>query len=266
MKIGYVQNAPVFGEKNMNFKEIKTLLIGAKADLIVLSELFATGYTLLSREEAEELAEDKNGTTSEFLVEIAETTGATIVAGFIEREGDKIYNSSLMVSAEGTIDTYRKLHLFNKEKLWFDPGNKPFAVYDVEGVKVGIMICYDWIFPEATRTLALLGADLVAHPANLVLPYCQQAMITRCLENRVFAVTANRIGREIRGADDFSFTGASQITAFNGEVLASAPINETALHIVEIDPEKARNKMINEYNNVFTDRRLEFYGESSKNG
>ena len=85
------------------------------------------------------------------------------------------------------------------------------------------MICFDWFFPETARSLALLGADIIAHPANLVLPYCQKAMITRCLENRVFAVTANRIGQEKRGEDDFQFTGASQIISYDGKVLSSAP-------------------------------------------
>lgn len=259
MKIGYVQNAPVFGEKKINFEEVSELLDGVKADLIVLPELFASGYTFTSRQEAKELAEGVEGETAQFLQETAEATGAVLVAGFAEQSDDKVFNSSLIVSTAGVIGTYRKIHLFNKEKQWFDHGDKPFTIFMVKEAKVGVMICYDWLFPEAARTLALMGADLIAHPANLVLPYCQNAMITRCLENKVFAITANRIGREIRGEDDFTFTGASQITTCMGEVLSSAPVDAPFTAFLEIDVNQARNKMVNDYNNVITDRRTEFY-------
>ena len=126
-------------------------------------------------------------------------------------------------------------------------------------VKVGIMICFDWMFPETMRTLALKGADLIAHPANLVMPYCQKAMVTRCLENHVFAITANRIGTEQRGDDKFIFTGGSQITSCKGELLSSAPKDDVYVDFVNIDVEKAREKELNVYNNIITDRRTEFY-------
>ncbi len=259
MKVGYIQNSPEFGEKEKNFKDVFNLVGDLKADLLVLPELFATGYTFKSEKEAEKLAEDKNGLTSRFLKDLSRKTSATVVAGFAEREGDKIYNSSLIVSRGKVIDTYRKIHLFNKEKLWFSPGNKPLKVYDIDGVKIGVMICFDWIFPEVSRTLALKGAQIIAHPCNLVLPYCQKAMTTRCLENRIFAVTANRVGNEKRGKDDFTFTGGSQITATDGKVLSSASTEESQIDIIEIDESKANNKAINDYNDVFADRRLEYF-------
>jgi predicted amidohydrolase len=107
--------------------------------------------------------------------------------------------------------------------------------------------------------LAVLGADIIAHPANLVLPYCQDAMITRCLENRVFAITANRIGRESRGEDDFTFTGRSQIISYKGEILSRGPDDGKLIDFVELDYKKARNKKINEFNNLLKDRRKKFY-------
>ena len=182
-----------------------------------------------------------------------------IISGFVEKEGNKIYNSAMMVSNKGVIGTYRKIHLYYKEKLWFSAGDKPLKIYNVNSVNIGIMICFDWIFPETARTLALLGADIIVHPANLVLPYCQKAMVTRCLENRVYAVTANRIGKEIRGEDDFTFTGASQITSYDGKVLSSAPVDKIYSGFVEIDIEKVRNKKLNNFNDIFEDRRKEFY-------
>jgi predicted amidohydrolase len=259
LKVGYIQNSPKFGDKIANFNEIEKLLKNVKADLIVLPELFSTGYTFISKEEAESLAEDWAGQTSEFLIKLAKISSSIVVGGFIEKERGKIYNAAMIVSDEGVIGSYKKIHLYFKEKLWFSPGNKPLEVYDVDGFKVGIMICFDWIFPETVRTLSLLGADIIAHPANLVLPYCQNAMITRCLENRVFAITSNRIGEEKRGADHFKFTGKSQITSYDGEVLSSAPSDKPYFEIIEIDIKKARNKRLNEFNNILDDRKPKFY-------
>ena len=259
MHIGFVQTSPLFGEKQKNFAAVQELLMGCKADLLVLPELFATGYAFTSVREVTGLSEGKGEETSLFLQKLAGLCNATLVAGFIERENGNCYNAAMMADASGIITTYRKLHLFNKEKIWFSPGNKAPEVVTVQGVKLGMMVCFDWIFPETCRTLALKGAQIIAHPSNLVLPWAQQAMITRCVENRVFAVTANRIGREQRGEDDFSFTGQSQITGCKGEVLASAPDNTTCVQIVEIDPELAIDKSVNPYNDLLNDRRSQFY-------
>ena len=259
MKVGYVQTSPIFGEIAQNFEQVEKLLGKTKADLIVLPELFATGYTFISKEEADSIAENVEGETAKFLMRLAEKTGAAIVGGFIEKDGNKIFNSSMIVSDSEVLGTYRKLHLYYKEKLWFSQGNKPLETYDVKNTKVGIMICFDWFFPETIRSLALLGADIIAHPANLVLPYCQNAMITRCLINRVFAVTSNRIGNEVRGEDNFTFTGGSQITSYKGELLSSAPKDQPHIDFVEIDVTQARDKNLNKYNDIIKDRRTEFY-------
>jgi predicted amidohydrolase len=259
MRIGYIQNAPVFGAKKKNFDEVRTLVGNIKAELLVLPELFATGYTFSSMSEATEMAETINGKTVEFLMELSELTGATLVGGFIEKDKSKIFNSLLIVSDGKVIDTYRKIHLFFKEQLWFSSGDKPLKVYDIKGVRVGVMICFDWIFPETCRTLALKGAQVIAHPSNLVMPYCQGAMVTRCIENRIFAITANRIGTEKRGDDEFSFTGASQITAPDGKILSFAPNNKIHVSVVEIDEKQADNKRINKYNDLLKDRRTDIY-------
>ncbi len=250
---------PVFGAKEQNFEEVRRMLNGVTADLLVLPELFSTGYAFTSADEVGKMAETDHGPTAGFLKELSKSTGSTIVGGFIEIEAGKIYNSSLIVSVNNVIDTYRKIHLFNKEKLWFAPGDKKLNVYEINGVKIGVMICFDWIFPEVCRTLALRGMQVLAHPSNLVMPYCQTAMVTRCLENKVFAVTANRIGNEQRGEDDFTFTGASQITGIDGAVLSAAPVGKPHVSVVEIDENLADNKMINKYNDVISDRQTSFY-------
>ena len=125
MKIGYVQTSPIFGEITQNFEQVESLLSNTKADLIVLPELFATGYTFISKEEAESLAENTEGKTADFLMGIAKRTGAVVIGGFVEKDSNQIFNSALIVSDSEVLGTYRKLHLYYKEKLWFSPGDKP---------------------------------------------------------------------------------------------------------------------------------------------
>jgi predicted amidohydrolase len=259
MKVGYVQTSPIFGDKVTNFQQVTTLLKDQKADLIVLPELFATGYTFINKKEAIALAENLEGETANFLLKQSKNTGAVIVGGFIEEESDKIYNSSIIAYDNKILGTYRKIHLYYKEKKWFSTGDRYLAVYEIKGMKIGIMICFDWIFPEVARTLALKGAEIIAHPSNLVMPYCQDALVTRCLENRVYVVTANRIGEEHRGVDYFKFTGKSQITAYNGTVISSAPADKISAEFVDIDINLAKNKSLNELNNLFDDRKLDYY-------
>ncbi|MHA1194181.1 MAG: nitrilase-related carbon-nitrogen hydrolase [Promethearchaeota archaeon] len=194
MKIGYVQTHPLFGSKETNFAQVNGLLKGVKADLLVLPELFSTGYTFVTKTEAQSLSEEFDGSTFQFLKEQSQKTGAVLIGGFAEKDGDKIYNSAMIVYKNKILGIYRKIHLYYKEKEWFSPGDKTPEVFKVNGVNIGVMICFDWFFPETTRTLALQGADIIAHPSNLVLPYCQKAMETRCLVNRVYAITSNRIG------------------------------------------------------------------------
>lgn len=258
-KIGYVQNSPQFGDKKENFTRIQELLKDLNADLIVLPELFATGYAFTSRKEVESLAESDQGETAKFLQNLSQQTKAVIVGGFIECSEGKYYNSAMIVDESGVQGIYRKIHLFNKEKLWFDPGDEGFKVFKVKGMKIGVMICFDWIFPESMRTLALNNAEIVAHPANLVLPYCQRAMITRSLENHIYAITANRIGIEKRGDDEFNFTGGSQITSLNGDLLSSAPKNAEFVDFLEVDLSLSNDKSLNPYNDLFADRKPNFY-------
>jgi predicted amidohydrolase len=125
------------------------------------------------------------------------------------------------------------------------------------------MVCFDWFYPEAARTLALKGADILCHPSNLVLPFCPDGMVTRCLENRVFSITANRIGAEARGGKKpLTFIGTSEVVTPNGRVLERAPRDQDAVAVVEIDPSEARNKALNPYNDLLADRRPALYHPS----
>lgn len=261
MKISALQFAPRLLDKDYNLQKIKQLLDKLKTDLVVLPELCNSGYVFANKEEVFSVAEEAGkGETYFALSEIASCNNCNIVYGYPELDGNNLYNSCMLIMPDGRFYNYRKTHLFNREKLFFSPGDTGFQVFTIlNGVKIGMMICFDWQFPEAARTLALLGAQIICHPANLVLPWCQQAMKTRCLENRVFAVTANRIGTELNAGETVSFTGQSQILNTKGEVLSSLSVSEERTITVEINPEEANDKAVTERNDAFKDRRPEFY-------
>jgi predicted amidohydrolase len=262
MKVGLVQFAPVFGDIASNIAKVEHLSKGIAAELIVLPELFNTGYLFTSQEEAMGLAEAvPDGETTAALCRIARRENTHIVGGICERQGDMLFNSAVLISPEGYQGTYRKIHLFNEEKRWFQPGNGGFEVFDIGACRIGIMICFDWFFPEAARILALKGAQIICHSANLVLPFCQNGMLTRCLENRVFAITANRTGRETREGRDFMFTGKSQISGPKGDILFQAGHDTEEVGVVDIDVQAVMNKNLNHYNHLFADRRVDLYGD-----
>ncbi len=261
MKIGVYQNNPIFGEVDHNIDQVIQALNGLETDLMVLPELFNTGYQFISREEVQTLAEEiPFGKTCQAMIDLAKAKRIFLVFGIAEKDRDLVYNGAAVVGPEGFIGKYRKTHLFAEEKHCFDPGDSGFQVFDLELAKIGVMICFDWWFPESARVLALAGADIICHPANLVLSQCQQAMTTRSLENGVFSATANRVGREARGGKPpLIFTGKSQILDCGGRVLSRLTEAEPGISVVDIDILQARDKKITAQNDRFLDRRPEFY-------
>lgn len=262
MKVGYLQFDPVFGEVKRNLDSVAQRLERADCDLMVLPELFASGYQFVASDEVAQLAESiPDGPTTQRLLEVARARRMLIVGGLPERGVDGHYNSAVLVGPDGIVGVYRKSHLFFEETIWFRPGDTGFQVWEVDGVKIGLMICFDWYYPEAARTLALKGADIICHPSNLVLPNCPDSMPTRCLENRVFAITANRIGTEARGGKrPLTFIGSSEVVDPRGQLLRRAGRDQEDLGVVEIDPIESRNKLINPYNDLLSGRRPELYG------
>jgi predicted amidohydrolase len=261
MKVAIVQNRPEFGNIQGNLNRIEEMLAGRAADLYVLPELFATGYRFKNMDEAHQFSETvPDGMTTHFLISLAKKNNAYFIAGLVEIEGDCVYNSSVIVGPKGLIGRYRKIHLYDSEKSCFNAGMNSPPVFDLDGVKVGMMICFDWRFPETARLLALKGAEIIAHPSNLVLPHCPQAMITRCLENRIFAITADRVGEEERvPGEKLTFIGKSQVVDPDGNILVRASKTKEEVHIVDIDLEKARDKYLNSKNEIFKDRRPDLY-------
>jgi predicted amidohydrolase len=261
MRVGFYQFNPVFGEVKRNLDSVCTRIAQEPCDLMVLPELFASGYQFASKQEVDSLAEPvPAGPTTQRLLEVARDRRMSIVAGLPERAGGRCYNSAVLVGASGLIGVYRKTHLFFEETLFFTPGDTGFQVWDIGAAKVGMMICFDWMYPEAARALALKGAEIICHPSNLVLPHCPDAMVTRCLENRCFAVTADRIGSEQRGGKDrLTYIGRSQIVSPRGRLLHRAPADREDLALLDIDPREARNKSLNLYNDLLRDRRRALY-------
>ena len=257
MNVAAIQTNPRYLDYEWNIGDIERHVANARdADIIVLPELCTTGYNFEERSDVEQYAEDAaSGPTSHLLQDLAREHDVYIAAGYPERAGGKIYNSQLLVGPSGVEHSYRKVHLFADEKRFFSPGASFFVSRPIMGARLGLMVCFDWFFPESMRTLMLKGADIVLHSANLVLPFCPDAMVTRCLENRVFAVTSNRVGTE-RG---LTFIGSSQITACTGEILARLPKDCVATAMAQIQPHEARNKDVTPQNNILTDRTPDAY-------
>jgi predicted amidohydrolase len=203
MRVGVVQlNSKILDVEGNTERTLQ--LIGRKhADLWVLPELFNTGYNFRTRKELAGVAEQvPHGETTDALLDLSRKDGGMVVAGLAERKGQTYYNTAVVVKDGKYLGAFRKVHLFCNEKKFFKPGHE-FKVFG----RVGVMVCFDWIFPESARTLMMKGADIIAHPSNLVLPHCPDAMKVRAIENHVFTVTADRVGVE-RG---LRFIGQSEI-------------------------------------------------------
>lgn len=261
IKAGFYQFNPVFGKKKENIERVLSAVKDSDLDLLVLPEFFATGYQFVSMEEVSRLSEQiPYGQTTEVFSDISRKKNMYIVAGLPEKSGEQFFNSAILTGPDGFIGLYRKTHLFFEEQLYFTPGDTGFRVWDTTIGRIGIMICFDWYFPESMRTLALMGADIVAHPSNLVLPHCPNSMPVRCRENRVYAVTANRTGEEARKEGNLlRFIGQSQITAPDGTIMIRALENDDVLLMQDIDPALAQNKSVTSLNDLFEDRRPEMY-------
>lgn len=263
MQVGYLQFGPEFGKIDHNLKTMENVALdhARGVELLVLPELASTGYLFGSREELLSMAEPAvGGSTVKCLSRIARELNAAVVGGFAERAGDLLYNSCALVREDGSVHVYRKAHLFMDEKDLFQPGDTPFEPVKGAGTDLGLMICFDWYYPEVTRLLALNGAKIICHPSNLVLPHCPDAMKVRSLENRVFSITANRTGREEHAGRALEFIGMSQVTGPDGKVILRAPNEGIHVGITEIDPAEAEVKDITGRNIWTEDRRVDLFG------
>ena len=266
MRVAVAQTEPKLGEKERNLDVCLARLeeaVAAGAELLVLPECAIPGYMFDSPEEALPFAEEIPGPSTEALADACRRLDAHVVCGLLERDGDLLRNAAVLVGPDGLVGNYRKTHLpFLGVDRFTVPGDE-LPVYDTPLGRIGLEICYDLRFPEATRTLALRGADLVAHPTNFPMAAkVQTELITvaRAAENRIFLLTANRVGKERSG----EFCGWSQIVDPYGRRLAEAGETEEVLLVADIDIEQARDKdyvIPGEYElYLFGDRRPDLYG------
>lgn len=262
LTLAVVQFTPRFGDKESNLSRMRKLVEDISADIFVFPELCTTGYFFLSRQEVAKVAETAAGTGSQFFRDMARNKDAVVVAGFAERHHRHLYNACLVVVPEEKKPyVYRKTHLFYKEKHCFDPGDTGFFVVadKKRDVCIGPMVCYDWRFPESARVLTLLGADLIACPANLITEAWRRVMPARAIENHVYLAVANRAGFEKRKGEELHFKGYSAVYDYSGRQIKKAGKEKDEVLLAEISPLKTRDKSFNPINNVLTDRRPQHY-------
>lgn len=270
--IACIQMEPSFGDTAANV-EVSVRRIAEAADngarLIVLPELANTGYVFATREEAFALAEAvPDGPSSRRWMEVAAARNLYIVAGITERDGQSLYNSAVVIGPSGHIGTYRKMHLWGQENLFFEPGDRGFPVFATPIGRIGVAICYDGWFPETFRLQALQGADIVCVPTNWV-PIPGQApdreamanilVMAAAHSNSIFIAAADRVGTE-RGQP---FVGQSLIASYTGWP-AAGPASRDREEIIyaEVDLGEARRKRNwNDFNQILRDRRTDVYAE-----
>lgn len=266
-KIAGVQMDCVFADVGRNLDAVRRGLAdaaGRGARLIVFPECALSGYCYGSLDEATPHAQPLPGPASDAVADDCRKLGVFAVVGMLERaDGGKLFNACMLVGPDGLVATYRKIHLpFLGVDRFVTPGNRPFAVHDLGGLKVGVNICYDGSFPESARVLTVLGADLVVLATNWPTGARTTVCMTeaRAQENHVYYAAVNRVGEE-RG---FRFIGLSRVIDPSGTVMAHAG-EEAEIVLAEIDPAKARAKKIvkipGEYEiDRVGDRRPEMYG------
>lgn len=265
--VAAVQTRAVTGETRANVDAALDAVhaaIDAGARVLVLPELGNTGYMFDSRAEALALAEPIDGPTVSLWERVARERKVWIAGGFTERDGGRLFNSAALVGPDGPIGRYRKLHLWDEEKLFFEPGDVGLPVFDLPFGRVGMMICYDGWFPEVARTLKLKGADLILDPTCWVLvpgvvtpenPVSAYLHMAAAHVNSLHIVCADQCGVE-RGC---TFLGRSAICGPSGFVAGPAAFETPETVLAEINVVSVRRHAWTSLANPFADRRVDVY-------
>jgi 5-aminopentanamidase len=267
MIIAVAQTNPRLGDLENNLAEIERLIESTEAELIVFPELAITGYLFHTPEEARPYARQVDSSEVKRLQKRCKEQRKSIIVGHLEEADDRLFNSALFIDHRGElIGHYRKTHLFHFEKQVFTPGDTGFKVFKLtrengETVKVGIMICYDWRFPESARSLALAGADIIAVPSCIVTRtgMLHTVLQARAFENKVILAFADRVGTEASKDTSLTYRGESCIINYNGEILTRGDDASPAVLQAEVDPKATRSKSFSELNDIFNDRRPDQY-------
>jgi N-carbamoylputrescine amidase len=273
-RVAVVQFDPQVGLDNCAANADRALSLATRAaqdgaTLIVLPELSTTGYSFRDRSEAYEHAEEvPDGATVKAWETFAREHGVHLVGGLAERDGVRLYDTAVLVGPDGYVGRYRKAHLWNREKLWFTPGDLGFPVFETPIGRIGLLICWDIWFPEVPRLLAQQGADIICSVNNWVWTpppifdetgRCMASYLTMTAAhvNNVFIAAANRVGTD-RGA---RFLGCSLIAGTNGWPIGQvAGADEETILTADIDIVSARSAPIwNQLNDLVRDRRGDLY-------
>jgi N-carbamoylputrescine amidase len=270
VRVASIQMEPRIGKPTENLAASLRLCAEAVdhgAELLVLPELCSSGYMFESRQEARAAAEQlPDGPACSEWTAFCRARGVHLVAGIAERDDDRLFNSCVVLGPEGYVGTYRKVHLWNRENLFFEPGDLGFPVFDTQLGRVAAFICYDGWFPEAYRACVLQGADIICIPTNWV-PVPGQvdgspAMATILVQanahtNSVPVVAADRIGIE-RGQP---FNGQSVIVSHTGwPVAGPASVDRQEILYADLDLGAARlARTWNDFNDPIRDRRPNAY-------
>ena len=235
------------------------------ADLVVLPELCTTGSGFADAREAAARAEPPTGPTLERLRQLSDRHQVVLVAGWCETSGgDRPYNSAAVIDRGTLVESYRKTHLWDREKLVFTPGAQAAPVVTTRVGRLGLLVCYDLEMPEVTRRLAQQGAQVLTAPANWPLlpkPAGQRPIEiakaqAAAAQNKVFVAVADRCGND-RGQ---AWTGGSVICDATGYLLAEAAPGQPDVVWATIDPAVADDKRLGPHNDAFGDLRHELYG------
>jgi predicted amidohydrolase len=268
VRVACLQIAPVVGDVEGNRRLARAAIgeaVDAGARLVILPELATSGYVFESSDEACACAEPAAGASLAAWSEEAARGDAVVVGGFCELgEDGHLYNSAAVVDGGGVLGVYRKIHLWDRERLFFEPGRECAPVLETPVGRVGVGVCYDLNFPEVARGLALAGADIVVLPSNL--PRSPRPAGERPIEvtlamatahlNHVFVALCDRCGPE-RGVE---WVGGSVVCDEWGWLLAGPPPDfGRGLVLADCDFARARDKAWNERNDVFGDRRPDLY-------
>ena len=267
MQISAIQCDVIFGHPEANLATLRSHVreeCASGSRLIVFPECFATGYCVSSLDEARQWAQPVDGPFTQSVIAECREHECFVVFGMLEQSQDDVFNTAVLAGPDGIVGSYRKIHLpYLGVDRFTTPGDRPFEVFEADGLKIGMLICYDGGFPEAVRALALCGADLVVLPTNWppgAESMAEYAVNTRAMENAIYFLAANRVGLE-RG---FQFIGTSRICDPGGNTVATAGPSEVCSLRAEVDVTKARAKRITRVPGEhvidrFADRRPEMY-------
>jgi N-carbamoylputrescine amidase len=266
--VAAIQFEPLLGEMGRNREKLLDLVskgFGQNAGLIVTPECSSSGYIFNNRQEAMSCAEPvPDGPMVTALEKAARQGNGYIVSGLIEKDGDSLFNTAVIVGPEGYIGKYRKTHLWDVDHTLYEPGDLGYPVFNLPFGRVGLSICYDNWFPEVSRIYAALGVDIICHPTNWVVvpglaepenPTWAYLAMIQAHTNGLFMVCADRIGTE-RGV---TFGGSSCICGLPGFIEGPTSGDQEEVLLAEVNVIDARRKQLGPWNDLMKDRRTDLY-------